>query len=794
MIPLRIGRFGGALLVLFACLLWAPRDGAGAAEQDAEDGLPLISRMTQDEEEEKTEEEEEEEAVYPPNLSARVGVYEAVDLLPQGAFVYLEARSGEGLLEKLDQTAAAGLLQEKSVQRFISTNKFGLDSLLTDLPDGWDSPQAVEAGALVGRIVSAFAGADGQLALAAYPASTGDLPVVVFLASIGTERREPYERLEALLLDHLGQAPGLHRRPGDHSGDYADVIRLSHDRFRAELACGIIHNFVFVATEQAFAQSLLDRLAGTAGRNSLAEGRAFADLAQRTPADSIIRGFLDLEGILRASRRSNLSRARNWAELASDVGHRGVIYYDLRPEGEALLEHFTMPALPGAGMVTLGARLALVGDRQASVGAADLDGPAVMPYQPLSYIAMHVKPVELQALLNKRTIFGSSPLSAQLSRSLPSTVVRIFNAVGAQADTLLTGEVGISLVSNARRARGYDWLMALPLRNAKKTREAIAATGRPFKILGIEIHNAAGTPEPEQPAWAVLESGGGYLRNLPRSFLVVASSGAAMRAALDRVVGGGATLAQNDDFITQMDRIGEVGVLGLYDNMPQSIQIGYHTKVRSFLRASFPQIGNIRAIPPLRDVNRHIFGVAAGVTLPEEGMLRFSYRSPTGFLPTGAVQGLLTLPQWLREREEEALREARTSLGNLSLALQEYATQYGHFPKSLATEADRQQLNMLLPERLDANRLLINPGALLRLRDRDLALRRSYTYVPGLLPSDLAEEIILYTSKPWHYHYRTNRRKTYEPCRLVLHLNGHIEEYSEDVFQKRVLPRIRNRR
>jgi hypothetical protein len=388
-------------------------------------------------------------------------------------------------------------------------------------------------------------------------------------------------------------------------------------------------------------------------------------------------------------------------------------------------------------------------------------------------------------------------MSAELSAMVPDVLREVTGRLaGGEAESVLTGEVGIALLPAVGRPGGYDWVIVMPVAEAERARQVLGGGRETATVSGVEVHLPGGGTRLEagKPAWAVFARTETLFRNLERPYLVITSSGLAMRATIDRTIGGGAILAHNRDFARTLDAVGGRHAVIAYENLPQAVQTRYPNNLRQTLRQAFPAVRAPHAIPPLRDISEHLFGMSSALSITDEDEVRASYYSPTGQMPALAGALVLAFPQWLRAREENAILEARTHLQNLGLALQEYATQYGHFPQTLSQEPERTILNDLLPQAMPLETVTTNPGAVLRLGDREEARKESYVYIPNLLPSDLPERVILYTAQPWHYRYRTRQRDVYERAYLVLRMDGSITAYSPADFERHVLPKIEARR
>lgn len=764
-----------------------------ASGQERAGKLPLISELVAPQEKgggQTSGEEQEEEEDVPRDLATRE-VVQSIDVLPTDAFLFLKLINAATFKDEVAQTSLAALLEEKDVVRFLRENPLNLGSLMQDLPEDYSATKTTALYTAGLQLARVFATTPGSLALAGYVGSD-QAARVVYLANIGRERRAAFEALEDRIESLLQQTPDLIlQRSPQHREDYLEVMRTGTALDSPEIAFGFARNFFFITNDRMLGEDLIARAAGQSEEPTLADSQAFSRLAAKTAADSAIRGFLALPQLLTLLANGNLLKARDLAEFAGDLTHRGVLYYDLQADDLALREHLTIPLGLSRATNTLAARLTMVCQREAEMTSENLLSPRLMPYQPDLYAALKVRPADMVSLLLEAELFGTSATAREVSRSKPTVLRRICEGLEDKADEILEGEVGVMLMHNPQSEKRPLWLIAMPLRSAAEAEAALAALGtNSVTVSGIEVYTRTERLAPEDAAWAVFAQTQASFQNLGQSFLVVASSGPVMQTTIDRALGGGAILANNQDFRRQVDSLAGTKSVVLYENLPKAVQTRYPVNLRQLLRECFPRIGTPHALPPLRSISRHLTGIGGAVSITDENEVQLTYVSSVGVMPTNALQLLLLVPRWLRVREETALFRARKHLGDLGLALQEYATQHGHFPYSLAGEVEKRELNALLPAESPLETLLTNPAALLRLESEEEAASKSYVYVPGLLPSDLPSSVILYTSAPWHHHYRTDNRQIYEACRLVLTLDGNITAYSEEDFTKHIQDKI----
>ncbi|MFW5858321.1 MAG: hypothetical protein ACOCX4_10605, partial [Planctomycetota bacterium] len=365
-----------SILVTVALLApWTP------AAEDAEDTIPLISELRKKDGAAEGTTQEEEKEVFPRTLTAREASLEAVDLLPAGAIAYAEALDGAGLTRDWRRTPVARLLAEKEVQRFLDENPLGFEALLQDLPQEYSASGLAELGEAGARILDSFMEIEGRISLVAYPGLADGPPRLLALVNIGHERRPHYERLQELLGAILEGNAKLTLQAGDHHDDYVHVLRPTGAGAQGPmLVVGFVRNFLVLGTDRRFALDLQTRAAGGGEGGSLSSGEAYTDLATKTPADSQVRGFLDLATLTANLANSKLANARSYAEFATDLARRGAVYYDLRiRDGGAIEENITIPIVAGQDTSSLAARLNMIGEKNAELGPGGLASPRVLP-------------------------------------------------------------------------------------------------------------------------------------------------------------------------------------------------------------------------------------------------------------------------------------------------------------------------------------------------------------------------------------------------------------------------------
>lgn len=779
-------RVGTRALAPLAALLLIASAGRVCAED-----LPKISELNQPKEKQGAAAADEKKAAYPAKLEAGDANLAAADLLPPNPYFYIQASSGEALFKALGDTKFFSLLKDRKFSAFLSDNPFNLANLFIDLPGAYAKPESVNACGGLLDFIKNFSGTPGSVTLAAYRGDEKG-PQVVFLAAMpGLERKEPFERLQALKDVFLAANPSFKAQDADHGDDYVDVVSGE----KAELAVGMVRNYAVACTSGAFARNLIDT--ARRGGGSLGTSPAYLELAPKTSPASQVRGFVDMRALLAEVSANELPGAVEMLDFACDVAGRGkkdgIIYYDLSVTETGTLEHLVSPAaveteageLPG-----IPARLLQV--CKPSDPAAALTTTKLVPYQPDFFLAAFVKPGAFADLLEQsQQPFGGSAYATQLAISIPESLRSpsrgILRQIKGNIDALLTGEIAMALLPGKDGAP--EWLFILSVNNATEAASAVASGEPAETVSGVGIYSLDKERWKKAQCWAVL--GQGNIQNLNASQIVVASSGELMQTVIDQAVAVAASLAENRDFQQRAAAIGQGYSLVWYYNLPAQVSRNY-IDFNKYVSSFFPRIKTAVSRPPMSLLSDHVCGLIGGVKVESgAGTVSSTFSGPFPAAPALSALLALEMPSWIRERSRRYLSESRLGMGNIWLALQTYATNYGHYPENM------DELRRLFPQAQQARNFL-TPAAVAKVGLEEAA-RRSYSYVRSLRPTDEPDMPILYESEPWHDEYRgmlqpqPAEEGPYLQWRLVLTIDGNIRAYTDEEFNRLVLPRIKAR-
>ncbi|MHC4870819.1 MAG: hypothetical protein ACYTFY_03145 [Planctomycetota bacterium] len=768
------------------CMFFAV--SSGLSEEKKKNSLPLISDMVTVKTEKKKVVKKKE--IFPRALTAREANNDILELLPAGALYYFEIPNGKVFGSKYKNSSIAQLLEEKTVVAFMRKNSLSLSDLLVDLPKDFSSGKIVAMLNVFSSMLQEFIDVPGRVAVAGY--GIGDEEVVFcFAADVGRNRRPPYEELKKIIAKGLEDSPELILRKADHKDDYIEKLFAGSGKDKVEFAYGFVKNFFIITGSPDFAQQMLKTAKKGIADAPLADDKACKYLNNRTDTKSLLRGYVSLSEIKNASK-SKEDQYKTVIGLAEDLTNRFALYYDMNVIDEAVIEHITVPIPAASDTATLASRLNMISQKGRELNSSTIHSSRLMPIETAFFMALKVKPSDLTALLSEDKIFGSSDFSTEITGRRSKLLMDSLRAMADSADEIFDGELSLGVIGQGSTGMP-EWLMSFPLLKNSGIPEFLKSFGlKPVKSNNVDIYTGSGEIDGQEPAWALFSHEDASFRKLGRSFLVCASTAKVMQDIIDRTIGGRATLNVNEDFKKQIDRVRGTRSMACYYNMGDTLRSGYPTNLREILRICYPK-SQIHSLPSLTSLSRYIFGLSVSMTISEEYGLRFSFSSPMGIVPAVVVPSLLAAPVMLRAREESAITEERRKLSSLNLALQEYATLYGRFPSSLTRMRDREAIQKLLPENEELAGLLTSTAAGYRLGGNEEAAKHSWIYVSGLRPSDVPDNIILYSKKPYHYQYRTARKQFYEPFRMALTIDGNIKLYPEDEFVRKILPTVKNR-
>ncbi|MHC4886068.1 MAG: hypothetical protein ACYTGH_13390, partial [Planctomycetota bacterium] len=646
----------------------------------AAEELPLISKMVSREQVAK-EKKAAEEAKFPRQLSTREAQLDVADLLPGGALLYLEMPSGTVVEKVYEETAMAQITGSRDVKRFLKENPFNFQTLLSDLPVEFSSPGTVTMLQTFSQLMSSYLTIPGMVSFSVYPGEDNE-PIIVFLADIGRDRKATHEQLQAQVEAARSKSGELMLQKAEHTDDYLEILRVGQKGKGVELCYGFIRNYLILANHTAFANALLLRASEKRYEDSLGESQVGSNLAAKTSPKSHLRGFTNLFAILDMAMKNHLPESREAMAQAQGMMAETAFYYDLQINARGVVENITVPAAGAESGATVMTRLKAIVRKEGGFALDQIRSTKLMPYNPDRFVALKVKPDDLAALLQEKTFSTTGAgmnLETQLAGSLPA-LKEIFGVMGNQAATLLEGEVGIAVETEAGLDGKSSWTLAIPLKNTGGTVTALAAgSAQSKKIAGLEVYSRSGKINKLEPAWAVFAQTDTTFRNLGYSFLVVTSSGFKMERTIDSIVGGRAVLANNRDFQRQMARFTGDSVGVFYDNLLKGVQSNYF-QLPSMAKELFPRLVGLHAMPQLTSITKPLFGMSGSLALNSKGEFALSTWSPFGLMPVTVAETLLSGPMIIRMKEEWLLMQSRKNLAELNLALQEYATQHGHYP------------------------------------------------------------------------------------------------------------------
>ncbi len=774
------------IVFLVGCaVLILSRPNGVCAENPQKNKLPLISKIVSKEKKSVVFNKKAVE-VFPRDLTAREASMDFLEILPKNELFYFESSNGQILKEEYRNSSIAKLLNEKSIVNFLKKNDLSLSNLFVDLPKEYSENGTVVINELYLSIIKEFVGLKGRVALVGY--RLDDKNVSCFIVNIGGKRKAIFDSLQKIINKRIEDNPELILRASKHNDDYIDKIYSGTGTKRQEIAFGFIKNVFVLSNNFSFSEKLLASSKSMKDQDCLADEKACRYLDSNTDTNSQLRGYINLKNI---KKLDNNSKDANYdISIVSDIASQLAIYYDLSVVNNAVVEHITIPTPSNQSTATLANRINLIIEKDSKLNSKTLYSTKLMPISTSLYLAFKVNPLALISLLSENTLFGTSTFSQQISNIRGNFFIDSLKELSDGGGEIFDGEVSFGLIGQSQN-ESSDWIMSFPLKDEMNLLGILQnINNKPLRINNVDVYTKSTDINGKSSAWAIFRASEPSFRNLGKSFLVCSSSPKVMARIIERIVGGQASLLLNEDFIKQIDLINDKRSMVCYYNMANAVSSNYPNNLRNNFSLSFPK-SQIHAIPSLSVISKYLFGVSIYMSASDDYGIRFGCSSPIGVLPTVGIAKLLSAPVEIRNKEFNAIIKERKKISILNLALQEYATLYGKFPDSLTRLRDKEALSKLLPEGKNLNELLTNSAAVYRI-GKDDAREESWRYVSGLRPSDVTSTIILYNKKPFHYKYRTEAKKIYEPFYMVLTIGGDIKLYSKNVFEKKIKPTINN--
>ncbi|MBN2713796.1 MAG: hypothetical protein JXR97_15365, partial [Planctomycetes bacterium] len=621
---------------------------------------------------------EEEKPKFPGKLSIEEANLEAQYILPGKPICFIEVPNVMTLTDSFDQTKLAQLLAHEKVKYFFKNTPLGLQGLFTDLPPAYTSQQGIQLIVAGEHFIENFAHKDSRAVLGVYNTEENGL-CAAFLINIGQNRKEPFETLQKARDSFLDEFPNYAMVESDHSDDFIDVIKADDES--AELAYGIVRNYVVISTNAAFARAILKSGADGKREDALSSSPEYKDMGSYTDGKAHLRGYLDLRGVLGQIRSSALPTAGDMIDLVTDLIGRGttregrdgpgLTYYDLTVAGDGVKEHLVSPvAVNTDEKVGLPARLqaACVPEGELGEGGADWVTPQLVPYQPEFYIAGKVKPTGLSDFLNIRDNmqFGASPYAMELSSAIPASLTKVMNVyIGDAAPKILDGEVAFALLPKRNEVR--NWVIVLSVKSASSTELRFSGLKAVSESNGVKIHCEESEGWEKKQCWAVFDQSvfkhiKSIRRGVSSSCLVFTSSGSMMQEIVDQAITI-SSLANNKDFTVRLGGLGENNSVVWYFNVPGMIGREY-INTQAIVKRYFPRLKSISNLPPMSLINKESYGVVGGVNVQAGGSYcRSTILGPAPVVPS--VVGMMTMqfPVWVRDRSRAYQLDSRARLG-----------------------------------------------------------------------------------------------------------------------------------
>lgn len=761
---------------------------AGMLFRAAAEEVPLLKDLRKPVE--VVQEAVEEGPILPKAVDPANRVADPALLCPAGAVWYVTVPDAARLVGHWLESPSGALMNEPSMARMFQNNRFGLNFLFSDLPASVVIPSRVGAVAAAFELSNSFAKMSERMAMACYIDDDGRFSFL-FLFDIGLERVPAFETIGEWETYFFLSHPGSDVVRGDHSGNHLDVWTLQDrgaDRQPSQVAAGFAENMAVVSNNPELAAACLALLSGG---DSVAESRwgkrLTASLTTSASADAI--AFLRMDALLAGLEETPIARhlVADWADY---LGHGGkddeAIYYGLEFTSEGSRETFLLPA---SGQSAHPSLIELLAKRLRPV--EKWSTPVVFPYQPNPslFFAACIEGRQLGGMLRQeRRLFGD-PEAEGLT--FPMEARRLFTN---DVLSVLTGEIGMAFYPGSEGAS--SWLMVLPCDNSPEGYFDRGASQ--IERSGARIYSQDGGWR-GATSWTVATPA--RFPRLAGNFMLIASEGDLLVAAIDNLVGP-ASFAANRDFTQSLAKSEASQGLLFYLNTPEILGRQY-PNLPALMRQLYPRASGLNSRPPLAMLRRYAKGVL-GTIAPAANGEEFTRMTVQAPLPTlGALSAglVLSFPSSLREDGRRAMAQSRENLQNIWLRLQLYASRFGHFPDSLADLA----ADMRAPDvTSDAIRALFTAPAALPRMDAREASEKSYRYLSSATPNDEPDIPLVYEAEPWSEDFTgwypaadSGRGRSesgeYLSYRQYIRLDGTVVVIPEKRFLEKVLPRIQER-
>lgn len=735
--------------------------------------------------------DEDEEPVVPGPVAEGARISDPARICPPNAVWYLAVPDANRLSTDWNASPPGKLSNEPAMIRTFRNNRFGLNHLFGDLPESIVTPERIQSISAALELSQVWTKMAEKIAMACYIDKDGGFSFL-FLFDVGTNRVPAFEIMSGWETSFFLSNPGLDVVRGDHSGNFLDIWRLknkSNAKKPSEVAAGFINNMAIVSNNPQIAATCMELAAGGENLAGSQWGqRLAASIPTSSSADAV--AYLRMDALLEGLKNTPLARnsVAGWADYFGHGGQNGeAIYYGLQFTEEGTRETFLLPSADESASASL---LELLAKRLKPVQR--WTAHTVIPYQPnpAFYMSAMIEGRQLGGLLKQDTrLFGVSSSSAAFA--MPAETRALFTN---ELVTLLTGEIGMSFFPGTEKAPG-GWLMAIP------------CTSNPSPLLkksdivnernGTSIYSKAGDWRNET-TWSVASSS--TFRRLNGHFLLVASKGDLIIAALDQLMSG-SSFASNKDFSRMISQTEAGQGLLFYMNIPE-IVVRQYPNLSYIMRMIYPRSAGLNSRPPLallRRYSRGLLGVIAPNGDGEADFTRVTVQAPVpsfGMLAAGTVLGF---PLRLRADGRIAMETSRENLKNLWLRLHLYASRFGHFPDTLDDLVSDMRMTMTDEE---IRSMMTAPAALSRLSPEEAATG-SYKYLSGVTPNDEPDLPVIYEAEPWSddfagmYPRNTSRGPSesgdYQPYRQMILLNGQVVVTTEKRFQEVIVKRLRER-
>jgi len=677
-------------------------------------------------------------------IERRERVVRAAEVVPQGAVFYAAISNLSRLQKGFADLAVAKVVGEASISKEI-------DALVETFRGSASSSPLPGVAGFVQKLValkvdySAAAGAfTSEIAFIGLRPGKGGGPLRYAMAvNIGENRRTLEVILENLVVEMQSTFPEFVARRLEHRGYVGRTLRSGDEMI---VSFAFLENLLLVGTGQDTVQDLIEANHG-GSRAQLAGDADFAKVANSVGRGADLFYRVDLGALAGAADDLGPVALARILMPAS-----GILWGSVSLAGEAIREkmEIRMPAGPAAGEQKLA------------------DPPKTLAYFPVDsalYLGTSIDPARLvDEARSAPAVTAGVELALKKARDAL--------VMGSDSDILLalwkilpavSGEIGVGVILPQGKP---PEILAVVQCSRATIDEAAAALdqcmpGGPRALKGFTYRGRKGKQsEPraklQKPVLADLLRPTVYA--VSGDTLVIASSRRALEKAIRQQEQGRSALDADPGFAASTAKFQPQKTLILYAALGRILGMLAEKEIPSGLDSPYP--GPLTGREDVAAAMPHLFGMA--VAVDSSGQVKTcESHGPLGPLTSAGALALAWLGSKLPSDVEGLRTYSAANLARVGVALHLYATDFDRFPVKLSE---------LCPGYIQQPSMFKSKGDI---KQEDIDEKSDFVYVGGLAPMDLSDTIIVYDREPVQAGKGRN----------VLHLDGRVRFYGEEVFQ-----------